>query len=444
MIIKNNLYNLGFQVLPIIIAIVTLPLSIKNLGNEYFGIYTLIISVIYLANFFNFGINESFIKIINSINSNNFSSRFHLFISSLIIIISLSIIISIFIFYFSEKIAYMFYNDSQPLHILFKDLISSLAYIFPFVLLNILLRSVLESSSAFFYSALLRALFNSWILLIPILINKNTFYYDFIQYILIGVIIFNIIHFYLIYFLKIIIFSKINFYRIKKYLKIIINISIWYFFSSLSLMLLMFTDRYLIGIYITVATITYYSPIFDMLNRLNIIPNSISSVAFPLLSKYIKSSLSLFNYILFKSFIAILILTFIPSLVLFIWGNEIIEIWLSNDFTKYTSEFLPYLILAVLINSNNILLSKVILTISKHKLLAYTNFFLALIYIILLVNYIKIYGLKLLAFSFLLIMFMKYIYLSLIVIKDNRFILNIKIYLIFNLLLYSVILWKVS
>ena len=68
---KNSIYNLFGYGIPLIFALVLIPLLIKGLGEERFGILNLAWVIIGYFSFFDFGIGRALTKIKKTKISNN-------------------------------------------------------------------------------------------------------------------------------------------------------------------------------------------------------------------------------------------------------------------------------------------------------------------------------------------------------------------------------------
>ena len=106
---SNSIIILAFQIIPIITALISLPLNIKHLGIELWGAYSLSISIFFLVMYFNLGIGPAVNRKISS--SISLGKKIHEkifaqtgFYLNLFIAFVLSVILLIFSSYIQKKL----------------------------------------------------------------------------------------------------------------------------------------------------------------------------------------------------------------------------------------------------------------------------------------------------------------------------------------------------
>ena len=79
LLLKNSVISLVFQVIPITIAIIFIPINILHLGLELWGLYSLAITLFFLVMYLNFGIGPSVNRLVSEYRSKmNFVSKFRM------------------------------------------------------------------------------------------------------------------------------------------------------------------------------------------------------------------------------------------------------------------------------------------------------------------------------------------------------------------------------
>ena len=99
LVAKNTTYNLLGYGIPLVLAIIFIPMLIKQLGYEKFGVLNLAWVVIGYFSFLDFGIGKSLTKIIaEKIGLNQQQEIPEYFWTSLILMLGFSVVVSFFYF----------------------------------------------------------------------------------------------------------------------------------------------------------------------------------------------------------------------------------------------------------------------------------------------------------------------------------------------------------
>lgn len=349
-VINNSIINLLTQIVPIFVAIVFIPISIKALGNELFGVYSLSVTFIVLFNYLNFGIAPATTKEISkNLAKENYAIVISLLLNSFFIMLFIGMVISFLFNTYNLEIATLMSKD-KTLIIILSELIRLLGIMSSFIMIVIFLRSVLEAKQIFLVTSLNRAFLNSIIFISPIIVYIDgynilsifkllIFIYIFSTLIL-GIVVYNM-------FLK---GNKLTFSL--KDSKILLHIGFWMMLSSLAGIGLYYADRFIIGAIISATAVAYYVAAYDLVTRLNIISGSLTSALFPAFSHWFElgEKEKIRNAIIFVSKI-ILFLVAGVSFLLIIYSKFFLYLWINEEYSIHSYLILQLLTIGVLFNT---------------------------------------------------------------------------------------------
>ena len=97
---RNTLLNIVFQAVPLLVALITIPIIIKGLGTDRFGVLTIAWMVMGYFSLFDLGLGRALIKFIGEKLARNQTEEIPaLFWTSLLMMSALSIIAALIIKY---------------------------------------------------------------------------------------------------------------------------------------------------------------------------------------------------------------------------------------------------------------------------------------------------------------------------------------------------------
>ena len=241
---------LSFQLIPILVSIVAIPLNIDHLGLEIWGIYNLSVTFFFLIMYFNLGIGQAVIRITSEqLSNNNKENEINTVKVGFLINILSSIFIAFILFSISLYIISSFNIKIINIKALFYlSVINSLIY-----LTISFFRSIFEAKGNFFIISFIRSIISSLIISSPLFFDVNNIHFT--GYLLFIVLSFISI-FMFIYLNKEYRFFKLPFNFIKNSFQIIkegFSISV----ISLIYPVFIYLDRYLISFFFRIILCRY-------------------------------------------------------------------------------------------------------------------------------------------------------------------------------------------
>lgn len=132
-------------------------------------------------------------------------------------------------------------------------------------------------------------------------------------------------------------------------LRSLISFGGWVTVSNIVSPLMVYADRFLIGSLQTVSSVAYYSVPSDATLRLLIVPRSLVSAMFPVMSAT-RDNERLRDLVL-RSVRYILLLVGIPSLIAFFAAREVMTVWVGESFAARSAVVLQILLPGIVANS---------------------------------------------------------------------------------------------
>ncbi len=351
LVAKNTLYNLLGYGIPLLIALIIIPLLIRGLGEERFGILNLVWIVIGYFSFFDFGIGRTLTKIIaEKIGSNQPSEIPSIFWTSFIMMLLVSAVTSFILFLFVPYLVNVVFIISDNL----KDETLATFYLLiisiPIVTTTAGLRGVLEAYQDFAIVNVIRVLLGIFTFVGPLvcLIFINSLFWIVVVLIFIRIVIWIL---YLIRCLKINESIKQQVKFNSSLIKPIMKLGGWITVANLVAPFLIFSDRLLIGSLVSATAVTYYATPYEVVTKLLLISGALVVVLFPVFSASYVSNPE-FSKKIFKSGTKFIFLILYPIIILIVnFSYEGMELWLGSNFADNSSFILQLLAIGVLFNS---------------------------------------------------------------------------------------------
>ena len=125
----------------------------------------------------------------------------------------------------------------------------------------------------------------------------------------------------------------------------------WMTVSNVISPLMVYIDRFVIGIAISSAAITYYAVPYEIITRLWIVPTAVVAVLFPAVSAAFIGDPLRVARLFERASKAILIAVFPVAILTVVFANQLLVIWLGRPVAAHSTHVLQYLAIGVFLNS---------------------------------------------------------------------------------------------
>jgi len=348
---RNSLFNLANHGLPLIAAVIALPQIIPRMGTARFGLRTLAWSVIGYFSLFDLGIGRALTNLVaNRIGARKGQQVPELIWTALILMILLGMLSSLI------GVVLVPILIQEWMHIppeLRQEAIRSfyiLVLAVPIVISSNGMRGVIEAYQRFDLVTRVRlplGMFNflaPWVL---VLLTPDLTW-------IVGVLVAGRLSAWIVELrlcLKLVsdLGSRMGFYP--RLIAPLFRISAWMAISNLVGPLMIYLDRFVVGVMLPIALVAYYTTPYEALSRILIIPGAIAGVLFPSFSTLFHQDREAAVQILDRACRYFLLLMFPLIAVMIVWAQDILSLWLGPDFAQNSAVIFKVLALGVFYNS---------------------------------------------------------------------------------------------
>jgi O-antigen/teichoic acid export membrane protein len=384
---RNTLWNIIGSGLPLVAAILCIPYLIKNLGNESFGILTLIWALIGYFSLFDLGVGRALTYKISQYANSSIKSKAYIFIAGMLITLMAGFVGALII-YLSAQFLVRLINISDVYRI---DAIHA----FQICALGIIpttltsgLRGTLEGLDKFDISNLSKVMIGISMFVLPALavlfeqneISAITSYMVLLRVLVCILLLMSLRDFFL----------RLPIKTLKKYIKSLMDYSVWVWISGIIGPLMVYGDRFFVSAYIGAASLPIYAIPQEGLQRLLILPTAICGALLPKMASLRQSELfSTYDFYFKKVSRYMLSICLLSAILIY----PILSIWISPTFAQDSIYIALILCAGIFVNSMSLVPSTLIQARGDTKFIALSHLLELIIYIFLVWWLAKHYGL---------------------------------------------------
>lgn len=389
-------FNILFQGIPISFALILIPTLLELMGKDLWAKYSIGISLVFLANYFSFGLGPALNRRVSELVGRN---MLPLTMDELEKSRKLSFTLGVSFFVLMQFLLYFaFWLKIFSVLQSWEDyyFFSVALFTFLVVFLSIPYRSILESFSDFYFLAIQRAITASMLFLVPFVVIKLTSRISLvmISFVLLG-------YYILLYWVLL--------FRIgKRFLKSDIKLKMWtlkiwntsffdldkgflketlyfaLFFISNAIVL--FFDRFFYSLFFDSKLLADHVTLLDLFNRIAIIPSTLSLVYFSAISVwYQQEKITKIKKTLIFQILVVGVLFLLIALV----GNfillDVIQWWLGDSYSPFIANNSVNLMWACLLINFPILLIRPIQAIGYVREASFILLITTFLYVLLVI-----------------------------------------------------------
>lgn len=342
--------------LPILFAIYAMPIIITKLGQEQFGVLTLVWVIVGYFTLFDFGIARALIKEVSRLLAKHQENEI-----SNIVWTSLTLMVIVGLFFggvlalLSPIISSVLQTEEVSGEVV-SNIVKMTAASIPIVLISSALRGVVEAHQRFLFIGLMKLIMGCFVFIAPLVVFEFTTSLNALVLTLIfgRVVVFV---FYSGYCLKLVVgLTKFTF--CSKSAKYLLSFGGWIMVSSVVGPVLLYLDRFMIAGVVGLSTVAYYTTPFEIVSKALILPVAVITVLFPVFSKPFDKNIKDIKWA-YSSGAMFLFILVAPAAILFIiYARELMELWLKGemgvdaiDFVQKSYKIAQILMLGIVINS---------------------------------------------------------------------------------------------
>jgi len=332
MLARNTFLNFIGQSLPLFLGVITIPLVVRGLGNEQFGILSLVWVVIGYFSLFDLGLGRATTKFVSELLGKRDIKGFPSIVwTSLFFNILLGTLGGVALAIVTPILTGRIFNIPYNLHREAQTTFFILAPAVPIIVCTSTLKGILEGGQRFDLVNLIKIPSNSLIFLIPAIgIPFRLSLHTIVFFLLISRL--GTAFAYLILCFKTFPALKRFIFINKKAIQSLFIFGGWITVSNIVGPIFNYLERFLIASFLSVSALTFYSAPYEVISRVIIFPASIAMTLFPAFSYYGRGSHKLLTELFSRPLKYLLFIMTLISGILFAFAGQILNLWLGNEF----------------------------------------------------------------------------------------------------------------
>jgi O-antigen/teichoic acid export membrane protein len=347
---RNALWNLVGNAAPMLVAAICIPLLIKGLGTERFGILTLVWALIGYATLFDFGLGRALTQLVaTKLGSGEDHEVPTLVWTSLLLLLLLGLLGAIIVVSLTPWLVH------HALHvpgILGQETLYSLyllAISIPVVISTAALRGLLEAHQRFGLTNALRVPMGIFAYAAPLLVlpfSKSLF--PVVAVLVAGRTIAWGAH--LLLCLKVMPALRHRIIWERTAVGPLLRFGSWMTVSNVVGPLMVTLDRFVIGSLLSVGAVAYYATPYEVATKFWIIPAALLGVMFPAFSTSFVRDRNR-TALLYGRTVKYLLLTLFPLILMVVaFAHDGLTLWLGAEFAQHSARVLQWLAVGMFIN----------------------------------------------------------------------------------------------
>lgn len=391
---RNTIWNLVGSGAPMLVAVFCIPILIRGLGTERFGILTLAWALIGYASLFDLGLGRAMTQLVaRKLGAGEERAIPSLAWTSLLLMLLLGIVGAAAVFLISPWLVHSALNVPDAMEPETLRAFRLLGLSLPFVVTTAGLRGLLEAHQRFGLINALRIPMGVFTFAGPLLaLPFSKSLVPVMATLVVGRIVAWTAHLLLCLWVLPELAGTVGWERSAA--GPLLRFGGWMTVSNLVSALMVMIDRFLIGALVTMTAVAYYATPYEVVTKLWLIPGSLVGVMFPAFST---SSVQDQNRtaVLFRRSVKCIFLVLFPVvLLLIVLAQDGLRIWLGTEFATNSVQVVRWLAVGVFINSLALVPSALVQGVGRPDLTAKLQVLELPVYLTALVWLTKKYGIE--------------------------------------------------
>lgn len=347
---QNILINMAGNILPMLMAIFSLPFIINQIGKEQFAILSLAWLFLGYFSILDLGIGRATTKfVLDFFTQNRISELKSLVWTSVTILFFFGLLLATALVVATPYLVDRFLNIPPDLEYVSKGTCYWISIAIPFITGLAAVKGVLEAQQRFKLLNIIKVPASILNYVIPAVV----FFFTKDLLLVVSLLsISRILLFFLHYYFCFSSFKTGGARRFQKqYLVQLVQYGGWLTVSNIIGPIMVYFDRFIIGSMLSLTLLTFYSTPYEVVTKLLVIAGSATSVLFPLFAQLRALDSTEFYDYYSKSLKALVLILFPITFFVAVFSVDILTIWLGNEFASKSTLAMQLLALGVFLNS---------------------------------------------------------------------------------------------
>jgi O-antigen/teichoic acid export membrane protein len=348
---RNTMWNLIGQIIPLVVGMVTIPLLVRGLGVDRFGLLSLVWIIIGYFNLFDLGLGRALTKLVaDRLGNNDYQSIPSLVWSALFLMLMLSGAGGLIVLVLSPWLVHSALKIPAALQIETLHSFYLLAASLPIVIITSGLRGILEAQQRFRVLTMIRIPTSVFSFAGPLLVLPFSHkLLPVIVVLVLGRFVGCAAHMIACFHFMPSLRHAIVLHRAD--ILPLVQFGGWMTVTNIAGPILVYMDRFLIGALVSVSAIAYYTAPFDAILRLTILPGAAVGVLFPAFAVSMVQDPARVTLLLRRGTKYVFLAIFPIILIIVSFAPEFLRWWLGSAFAENGSAVLRWIAAGVFVNS---------------------------------------------------------------------------------------------
>ena len=348
---RNTTWNMIGQVVPLFIAAAIIPILIRRLGVDRFGILTLAWALVGYFGLFDLGLGRALTKVVSEAlaggKEGDAASSVWVAMS---ILMAVGVAFTLLMLFLAHWLVFKVIKVPPGLQQETVKAVYWLAFSIPVITVTAGLRGVLEAQHLFGTLAIVRIAMGVFNYLGPLLAALYSPNIALLCAILVlGRIVAGVVH--LILCLRSMPALRKKVVLERRLLPALVSTGAWITVSNTVAPILTFGERFVVGLFLSVSAVAYYATPAEMVTRLLMIPGAIVTVLFPAFAALSVLDFSKLKLSYDRGIRFCLILIFPAIFLIMLFAPEGLHLWLGSVFAEKSTAVLRWMALGIFVNS---------------------------------------------------------------------------------------------
>lgn len=348
---RNTILNLLGQGTPLIIAIFAIPILIKNLGKDAFGVLTLVWAITAYCNLFDLGMGRALTqKVADRLGKEKHQEIPGLVWTALLTMLLLGVLGTTVLIPLSSWMVHSLLKIPPPLQLEARNSFYLIAIFLPIIISTPTLRGLLEAHQRFDITSAMNVSLGVYTFLSPLLVilfSRRLF--PIVAVLVVGRLIAWGVY---VLLCRKIVPALTRGIRVQ--MTALLPLACyggWLTVSNIFGSLMIYSDRFIIGAILSMAAVAFYATPFEVITKLGLLPFAIVGVLFPAFSVSFFHDQERAGRLFRKGVKSIFLVLFPISLLLVTFAYEALSLWLGVEFAQNSTRVVQWLTVGILINS---------------------------------------------------------------------------------------------
>ncbi len=345
----NTILNLSGKVLPLLAGLISIPILIRKLGADEFGLLSIAWMVVGYFSLFDLGLGRSLAKLISENIARGDNENISILSGTAQLMLlgfgltggAVSAVSAPWIIEHLKIPAHLQHEALWTLYIL--------AISIPFVVNTSGLRGILAAYQRFGLINAIQIPLGVWTFIGPLAV----LYFSHNLSIIVSVLVLGRLVALCAYIFACSRVTPVfyNFAVSRSAIKHILNLGGWMTVSNIIGPIMQYMDRFFIGAWISMAAVAYYTTPYEIVTKLSIFPQALMGVLFPAFSYALVQKRVYAANLVGRALNYLFLLIFPPVFVIVVFAHEGLFWWVGSEFADHGTLVMQWLAIGVLLNT---------------------------------------------------------------------------------------------